>query len=296
MKKRLYLIPFTVVILIICFSFIGKAIALLTNSSNSSHYLPLNYDLKVHFLNVGQGDCILIQSYDKNLLIDSGPNTSSKKVIRYLHKQNIKKLDYVIATHPHEDHIGAMDDIISNFTVDNFFAPKIASHNTDFLNLVTELSKKNKKINVSKSGLEFNINENTKLTFLSPQEDNYDNLNNYSTVIKLQFKQISFLFTGDSEKLIEDELIKGQADLAAQVLKIGHHGSKTSSSKNFVSRVNPTYAVISCGLGNDYGHPDKVTLNTLTELKIKGYRTDKQGDIIFASDGKNLSSFTANIK
>lgn len=296
MKKRLYLIPFTVVILIICFSFIGKVIALLTNSSNSSRYLPLNYDLKVHFLNVGQGDCILIQSYDKNLLIDSGPNTSSKKVIRYLHKHNIKKLDYVIATHPHEDHIGAMDDIISNFTVDNFFAPKIASHNTDFLNLVTELSKKNKKINVSKSGLEFNINENTKLTFLSPQEDNYDNLNNYSTVIKLQFKQISFLFTGDSEKLIEDELIKGQADLAAQVLKIGHHGSKTSSSKNFISRVNPTYAVISCGLGNDYGHPDNVTLNTLTELKIKGYRTDKQGDIIFASDGKNLSSFTANIK
>lgn len=296
MKKRLYLIPFTVVILIICFSFIGKVIALLTNSSSSSHYLPSNYDLKVHFLNVGQGDCILIQSYDKNLLIDSGPNTSSKKVIRYLHKHNIKKLDYIIATHPHEDHIGAMDDIISNFTVDNFFAPKIASNNTDFLNLVTELSKKKKKINASKSGLEFNINENTKLTFLSPKEDNYDNLNNYSAVIKLQFKQISFLFTGDSEKLIEDELIKGQADLAAQVLKIGHHGSKTSSSKNFVSRVNPTYAVISCGLGNDYGHPDKVTLNTLTELKIKGYRTDKQGDIIFASDGKNLSSFTANIK
>lgn len=296
MKKRLYLIPFTVVILIICFSFIGKAIALLTNSSSSSHYLPSNYDLKVHFLNVGQGDCILIQSYDKNLLIDSGPNTSSKKVIRYLHKHDIKKLDYVIATHPHEDHIGAMDDIISNFTVDNFFAPKIASNNTDFLNLVTELSKKKKKINILKSGLEFYINENTKLTFLSPKEDNYDNLNNYSAVIKLQFKQISFLFTGDSEKLIEDELIKGQADLAAQVLKIGHHGSKTSSSKNFVSRVNPTYAVISCGLGNDYGHPDKVTLNTLTELKIKGYRTDKQGDIIFASDGKNLSSFTANIK
>ncbi|WP_291574015.1 ComEC/Rec2 family competence protein [Clostridium sp. UBA4548] len=296
MKKRLFLIPFTVVILILCFSFIGKAISLLTKATSSSHYLPSNYDLKVHFLNVGQGDCILIESYDKNLLIDSGPNTSSKKVIRYLHKHNIKKLDYVIATHPHEDHIGAMDDIISKFTVDNFFAPKIASHNTDFLNLVTELSQKKKKINVSKSGLEFNINENTKLTFLSPQEDNYDNLNNYSTVIKLQFKQISFLFTGDSEKLIEEELIKGQADLAAQVLKIGHHGSKTSSSKNFVSRVNPTYAVISCGLGNDYGHPDKATLNTLTELKIKSYRTDKQGDIIFASDGKNLSSFTTSIK
>lgn len=296
MKKRLFLIPFTVVISILCFSFIGKAIALLTKPASSSHYLPSNYDLKVHFLNVGQGDCILIESYDKNLLIDSGPNTSSKKVIRYLHNHNIKKLDYVIATHPHEDHIGAMDDIISKFTVDNFFAPKVASHNTDFLNLVTEVSQKKKKINISKSGLEFNINENTKLTFLSPQEDNYDNLNNYSTVIKLQFKQISFLFTGDSEKLIEEELIKGQADLAAQVLKIGHHGSKTSSSKNFVSKVDPTYAVISCGLGNDYGHPDKATLNTLTELKIKSYRTDKQGDIIFASDGKNLSSFTTSIK
>ncbi|MBP2024071.1 competence protein ComEC [Clostridium punense] len=253
-------------------------------------------DLVVHFIDVGQGDCILVQARDKNLLIDSGSNSSSKKVIHYIKKLKIKKIDYVIATHPHEDHIGAMDDILKNFEIEAFYAPKVTSSAKDFTNLVKELANQNKKISILKSGMHIKIYSDINLEVLSPKKDTYENINNYSPVMQLNFNEINFLFTGDSEKVIEEELLLNHINLSSQVIKVGHHGSKTSTSVDFLNKVNPMYAVISCGLGNDYGHPDSNVIKLLKEKDIKIFRTDKDGNILLYSDGKTLLYSTINNK
>lgn len=253
-------------------------------------------DLVVHFIDVGQGDCVLVQARDKNLLIDSGSNSSSKKVIHYIKKLKIKKIDYVIATHPHEDHIGAMDSILKNFEIDTFYAPKITSSGKDFTNLVKELTSKNKKISILKAGMHIKIYPDINLEVLSPKKDTYENINNYSSVIRLNFNEIKFLFTGDSEKDIEEELLQHNINLSSQVLKVGHHGSKTSTSADFLNKVNPIYAIISCGLGNDYGHPDSNVIKLLKEKNIKTFRTDKEGNILLYCDGKTLSYSTMKYK
>lgn len=253
-----------------------------------TNYLHAN-NILVHFIDVGQGDSILIQASNKNVLIDSGSNSYSKKVVNYINNLNIKTLDYVISTHPHEDHMGSMDDIIKNFEIGEFYAPKITSNTEDFFSMARELSKKRKKINVAKAGMIITLENHTYLKFLSPVVDKYDNLNNYSTVIKLQNNNNSFLFTGDGEKLVEEELLRSNVTISCNVLKVGHHGSKTSTSKDFLIKASPEYAVISCGMGNDYGHPDKIVLESLKNLNTKTFRTDKNGTIVFSSDGEDIS-------
>jgi len=245
-------------------------------------------NLKIHFIDVGQGDCIFIQVNDKNILIDGGPNIAEKKVKNYLKNLGIKNINYLIATHPHEDHIGGLDSILKNFKVESVYAPKIITTTTDFKDIIFELNKESKKINIAEKGLTINLDYRSSLNFLSPEDKKYDNLNNYSTVIKLNYGNISFLFTGDSEMLIENELLSSNDNLSAHILKVGHHGSKTSTSKEFLKKVAPKYAVISCGIGNDYGHPDKQVLNSLKLQGIECYRTDKDGTIIIYTNGKDV--------
>lgn len=257
-------------------------------SSYTNH--NINYkdtDLVVHFIDVGQGDSILVQINNKNLLIDGGPKASAPKVINYLNKQNVKKLDYIVATHPHEDHIGSLSDIIKKFEIGILYSPKITTNTDTFENMIKSLRNKKQKITIAKQG-EFLDLGNAEAKILSPNLDKYDDLNNYSVIIKLSYNKLNFLFMGDAEKLIETNLIKSNINLQSDIIKIAHHGSNSSSSAEFLNIVSPTYAVISCGKNNEYGHPHKDIINELNRRHINIYRTDRNGDIVFIFDGNNL--------
>ncbi len=247
-----------------------------------------NNETLIHYINVGQGDAILIQNKDFNILIDSGPNTSSEFLISYLNSLHIKKLNYIIATHPHEDHIGAMDDIINNFGVHKFIGPKITTTDTDFKNMIEALKSKNLNISTVTDNLTIKLSNNNSLYFLWTGSTIDDNINNYSMVVQYNHKDISFLFTGDVEKEVETKLLSSPVNLSSKVLKVSHHGSNSSSTLNFLNEVNPFISIISCGMGNDYGHPHKNTLTTLKDLNSSIYRTDLNGTIKIKTDGTSI--------
>lgn len=248
--------------------------------------------LIVHYIDVGQGDCILVQVNNKNLLIDSGPSSNREDLLSYFKKLNINKLDYLIATHPHEDHIGNMDTIIKRFKINNFYAPKITNTSLSFENMINALIDKCLKIKILKSGTNnINLGLNTKVEIFSPKEDIIsDNFNDYSSVIKISFYNTSFLFTGDAENFTENYLISNNYNLKSDVIKIGHHGSSTSSSLNFLKAVNPSIAIISVGKNNKYDHPSAQTLTYLKDMNIDTYRTDLNGTIILSSNGNIINT------
>lgn len=246
--------------------------------------------IKVHFINVGQGDSILVQVNNKNLIIDSGPKDNKNNLLKYLNDLNIDKFDYIIATHPHEDHIGNMAYLINNYKVLNFYAPKVSSTTSSFETMIEALVRKNLKINILKANVDtINLGENTLVEIFSPSLEAYENLNNYSPIIKISYKNISFLFTGDAEMLVENEVINNNFNLKSDVLKVGHHGSSTSSSLNFIEKVDPSISVISVGKYNSYNHPNFNTLEALKNTTI--YRTDLNNNIIIESDGIKLKTY-----
>lgn len=246
----------------------------------------------VHYIDVGQGDSILIQVNNKNMLIDSGPKSSKRDLIKYLDSQKIQKIDYLIATHPHEDHIGNMAEIIKKYNIENFYAPKVTHTSKTFESMIDELKSKNMKIKILKEGTDtINLGENTTFFVYSPINDNYDDLNNYSPIIKISYKNNSFLFTGDAEELSEKEVLNKGYNLKSDVLKVGHHGSSSSTCNRFLEEVNPSIAIIMVGNDNDYGHPNEETLNCLYNNNIKLYRTDLNKTIILYSDGNNITKY-----
>lgn len=283
-KKRHFkhLIIFTLLLLLCFFS------SLLTKKFNSYKVNPnLMY---VHYINVDQGDAILIQVNNKNLLIDSGPKSHKKQLVKFLNDLNISKLDYVIATHPHEDHIGNMNTVLNSYKVQSFYAPKVYSYTKSFEQMIDSLKSNNLKINPIKRGCNtINLGFQTNVEVFSPINDTYDNENNYSPVIKISFGNNSFLFTGDAEKEIEDKLILLNDDLKADILKVSHHGSSSSTSDSFLNRVSPKYAVISVGKNNIYDHPNDTIISKLNTYKINILRTDIQNNITLISDGTNIS-------
>ncbi|MCQ2559251.1 MAG: MBL fold metallo-hydrolase [Clostridia bacterium] len=252
----------------------------------------ISKDLSVHFIDVGQGDSILVQLPDgKNMLIDAGPNKSAEALVSYLQNLKINKLDYLIATHPHEDHIGGMDEIVNTFEIGEVYMPAASSTTKTFERLQDALEAKNLFATAAFAGVSVVDEGDLTVTMFSPNSQVYDNLNNYSPVIKLVYGDTSFLFTGDAEAESEAEILKAGYDLQADVLKVGHHGSHSSTSPEFLAAVNPIYAVICCGENNDYGHPHQVTLDKLAGITI--YRTDLDGNILFVSDGHNLDVSTS---
>ncbi|WP_160685578.1 ComEC/Rec2 family competence protein [Clostridium sp. C2-6-12] len=284
MKKYLCIILFSITILFTIYIF------KLVNKNSNIIYRPETGKMIVYYLDVGQGDCILIQVNKKNLLIDSGPKSDKKKLLDSLSKIAIDKLDYVIATHPHEDHIGNMSKIIDNYKVLNFYSPKVQTTTKTFEEMIDSLKSKSLKINIIKKGIDsIDLGENTKVTVFSPTKEFYEDLNNYSPVIKIQYGKTSFLFTGDAQKEVEKELITSHEDIGADVLKIGHHGSSTSSTKEFLNKVNPSLSVISVGSDNSYNHPNTDTIKRLKENEIRVYRTDIDSTVIITSDGSNIS-------
>ncbi|WP_034868382.1 ComEC/Rec2 family competence protein [Clostridium lundense] len=244
-------------------------------------------DLKIHYIDVGQGDSILLQYEDKNMLIDAGTNASTNTLISYLKKVGVKKIDYLVATHPHEDHIGGMDGVIDNFQIGTMYMPKKTANTVTFKDVVQAMKKKGIKAKAPVAGEKFALGA-VQCMILAPNSKDYDNVNNYSIVIKATYGKNSFLFTGDAESLVEKEILAKGFDVRADVLKLGHHGSRTSSSTVYLNKVNPKYAVVSLGKGNDYGHPHKETMNKLKSMGVKLYRTDEGGNIIATSDGKDI--------
>ncbi|MFL0269910.1 ComEC/Rec2 family competence protein [Clostridium sp. WILCCON 0202] len=275
-----------IIYVFIPFLFISLTIYLISYSAVSKVNPIYKDKLIVHYIDVGQADSILVQVNGKNLLIDAGSIDSKDKLVSYLKKQGVHKLDYVIATHPHEDHIGGMSTVIKKFTIGEFFAPKKLSNTNVFENMITAL--KDTKIKTAKAGVKINLGANTICEMLAPNNSEYDDINNYSAVIKLTYINNKFLFMGDAQKLSEDEIINSNADISSDVIKIGHHGSSTSSSKEFLDKVKPKIAVISCGRGNQFGHPNKGTISELKNRRSTIYRTDIVGTVILISDGNTI--------
>lgn len=250
--------------------------------------------LMVSVLDVGQGDAILIKTpKGKFVLIDSGPNSQREEFEKKLKQNNVDRFEVVIATHPHEDHIGNMDDVFKNYDVENVYMPKVITTTKTFQNMMQEIKNKNLKIKTAKSGIKFNL-DGVDFEFLAPNSENYENLNNYSIVVKVTYEKNRFLLMGDAEKLSEEEIIKKGFDISADVIKIGHHGSSSSTSEKFIKQVNPAFAVISLGKDNTFGHPHRETMNLLNRYNLKTMRTDYHGDVNFFSDGENIKYNTTN--
>lgn len=259
--------------------------------SSASCNTPLENTMEVHYINVGQGDSILVRVNNKNMLIDSGPKDNRQNLLNYLNSLNINTIDYLIATHPHEDHIGSMNAIIKKYTVNKFFSPKVSTSSKTFELMIESLKNNGMKINILNTNTNsLDLGENTKITVLSPLEDeNFDNLNNYSAMIKIEYGETSFLFTGDCENLIESNVLsRNKTLLKSDVLKLGHHGSSTSSSEEFLCAVNPSLGIITSGKDNSFGHPHLETLNLLKKYNIKFYNTAYDNTIILISDGNKI--------
>ncbi|HEY8889349.1 MAG TPA: MBL fold metallo-hydrolase [Clostridium sp.] len=244
--------------------------------------------LKVSYMDVGQADSILIQQGSSSMLIDAGNNEDSSTVKNYIFNQGITKLDYVIGTHPHEDHIGGMDYIINSFKIGKIYMPKATSNTKTFRDVVSAIKAKGMKVTVPTVGETFKIG-NATATILAPNSSGYKDLNNTSIVIRLTFGNNSFMFDGDAEDVSENEMLSKGLNVGADVLKVGHHGSNSSTTEAFLDKVNPKYAIISVGNGNSYGHPHKSTMDRLKAKGIKAFRTDENGTIIATSDGKNIT-------
>ncbi len=250
--------------------------------------------LKVHYIDVGHGDCILIQAPSgKNMLIDAGNNTDADKITSYIANLGIKKLDIVVGTHPHADHIGSLDDVINTFDIGQVVMPKLIHTTRTYEDVLLAIQNKALKITSAKAGLALDLGNELSTTLVGPYSDDYDNLNDYSAVIHLTFGNTSFLFTGDAEEPSESEMVASGANLKADVLKVGHHGSSSSSTISFLNKVSPKHAVITLGKDNSYGHPHQETINKFINAGINIYRTDMVGTIIAASDGTNITFNTS---
>lgn len=245
---------------------------------------------EVHFIDVGQGDSTLVISQGEAMLIDSGDKDDSNKIEKYLEKQGVTELKYLIATHPHADHIGEMSEIIDQFQVDKFIMPKVKADMTPTTTIYEKMLKsikaKGLKITQAKP-MKFELGS-CKVELFTPKKD-YDNLNDYSTLVKITDGDNSFLITGDCETAEEKDILSQGYDVSAKVLKAGHHGSSTSSGVDFLNKVMPRYAVISCGKGNKYGHPHEETVTRLKKYASHLYVTADVGTIVFSSDGEGLS-------
>lgn len=236
--------------------------------------IPQDNNLRVYCLDVGQGDSILITNNNKTMLIDASTNEMGSRVVKYLNDLGIKKIDYLVGTHPHEDHIGGLDNVIKNFDIGTIYMPNVVATTKTFEEVIDAISAKKLKVTSPKTGDKFTVG-NAECEVMSIRNDK-DDYNNCSIVIKMDFNNVSYLFTGDAEESVESSRKWPHID----VLKVGHHGSNTSSSKNFLDQIKPEVALISVGQGNTYGHPTQATLKRLSNIGAKIYRTDENGTIL----------------
>ncbi len=299
-KKRLSGLVAIIALFIVIWQGVTR---LVPNTDVTPHPATGENLLVAEFLDVDQADCELIFLPDgKILLIDAGNRGDGEEIVAYLKGKNISKIDYVVATHPHADHIGGMSDVIDSFEIGKIFVPRVASSDVPttktYEDFLTSVQNKGLKLSAAKAGTTLFEGADYKADCFAPCSEDYKELNDYSVVIKLSYGIHSFLFTGDAEILSENEMLNAGYNLNSDVIKLGHHGSHSSSSEDFLKAVSPRYAVISCGEGNDYGHPHDETINTLSNLKgtPKTFRTDLDKTIIFKADGKTENGIIFSTK
>jgi beta-lactamase superfamily II metal-dependent hydrolase len=273
------------ILLLSCFSLFNF------NISEKENALSLS-NLKVHFIDVGQGDSILIQCPNgSDILVDAGVSAEGPTVVDYLKDQGVSTLYAIVETHPHEDHIGGLSDVINSFTIKNVYTTKAASTTKTYTNLQNLIEEKNLPVTNVTYGVTIPADSSVSMTFLSPIRTSYSDLNDWSGVLKVQYGDVSFLLMGDASTSVEGDLLSKCKDkLPSTVLKVGHHGSSTSTSSSFLDAVKPQYAVIEVGKDNPYGHPTSETLNRLSDANVKVFRTDLDGTIVFTTDGKTISN------
>ena len=243
-----------------------------------------NYDnglMRIHFIDVGQADSTFIElSNGQTMLIDAGESHNASTIIKYIKDREYNTIDFVIATHPHDDHIGGMADVLNSFKIGKMYMPKQVHTITAFDNMLDAIENNEIELYTAKAGVNVIKNEAIEIDILAPFTDNYSNLNNASAVVKIKYGKTVMLLTGDAEQEIENQLLKSNVD--ADVLKVGHHGAGSSSSPNFIKKVSPKVAVISSG--GEYGHPHSDTLAILKDVGADIYRTDEQGTIVVTVD------------
>lgn len=257
------------------------------NFESYGNYYSRNNDLSAHFLDVGQGDSIFIELPNaQTMLIDASTKGMGKSIVNYVNSLGYDKIDYLVATHPHADHIGSMAYIVKNMDIGDIYMPKVSASTNTYKILLETIYDKGLKVKSAKSGISIIDTEDFDVDILGPVTIDESNLNNCSIVLKITFENKKFLFTGDAEN---DELSSIKTDISSDVLKVGHHGSRTSTTKDFVERVNPDIVVISSGKNNEYGHPHKSTLKYLNNIGAEIYRTDKDKTVTVTSDGENIT-------
>ncbi|ETT45686.1 putative S-layer protein [Paenibacillus sp. FSL R7-269] len=247
--------------------------------------------LQVYFLDVGQGDSTLIRTpSNQYVLIDGGNNSQGADVVKYLKTLGVTTLDAMVATHPDADHIGGLDDVLKALDVKSVYAPKVSHTTQTYKDFLTAVKNEGRTIKAVGKGVKIPL-QGVDASFLAPVNTYGDNLNDWSAVLKVTFKSNSFLFTGDAEKASESDMLADGTSLRADVLKVGHHGSNSSTSKPFLDAVKPSYAVISVGK-NNYGHPDSGILSRLKNANASVLRTDQKGTITAISDGNKITFTT----
>ena len=251
--------------------------------------------LRVHILDVGQAECILIQGPEKVLVIDGGESGDASTIIQYLQKQGVERIDYYLNTHPHSDHYGGITQVMQAIPTGEFFHHPVPEEHTpttrSYQKLIQYLLDSKTKTTVLDPGDTLDLGGGAVLTILAPLEG-YEDMNNNSLVGRLTFGERAFLFTGDAEKKSEKAILESGVELSADVYSIPHHGSNTGMTQKFLDQVKPQYATISVGKDNDYGHPHRDTIQRLSEGEIPCLRTDLLGNIVFETDGKTLSLST----
>ena len=248
------------------------------------------HSFAVHYIDVGQGDAALVLCDDKTMLIDGGKPHASSIIYTYLKNLNIDYLDYIVASHADDDHIGGLSAPLAKMKVGNVLAPETEADTRSYESLKNKTAEQGLTITHPKPGESLDFGS-SKIEFYGPITENESDHNNGSIVMKIIYGDTSFLFTGDAEREEEQEILSAGYDLSATVLKVGHHGSKNSTTYPFLREIMPKYAAISVG-DNNYGHPTEDTLSRLRDADVKVYRTDMQGDIIATSDGKTVTITT----
>jgi len=246
--------------------------------------------LQVHFLDVGQADAIVIQTPEgQTMLVDGGNAGDAKYIIDYLKKLGVERIDHLVATHPHEDHIGGLRRVVETFPIGKVYMPRVVHTTATYENLLLAIAEKNLRITPARAGLVIEVDPELEVEFLAPVGEDYRSLNDYSAVLLLTHGEVRFLLTGDAETTSESEMLASGRPLQADVLKVAHHGSNSSTSPSFLEAVRPRHAVISVGAGNRYNHPSELILQRLAQAGVRIWRTDQHGTIVATSDGTTVT-------
>ena len=247
-------------------------------------------ELWVHFIDVGQGDAILVRTADNAVLIDSGPRSAETRIIEYIQSLGINTLDVVVGTHPHADHIGSKQGVLNAFEVLEVWMPDVTHTTATFDRFIDAIYQNDIEVSLTEAGDRLQAGQ-IQMTAVAPGTSGHGNLNDYSIVLHLQFGQTAFLFTADAELYTENKILASGRNIRSDVMLVGHHGSHSSSSDAFLDAIRPSIGVVSVGAGNKYGHPHRVVVDRLEERDIEILRTDQLGTIVLVTDGTTVRQY-----